>query len=414
MLAEYKDLHNDYLDKLRLYADAVNELKKFSNNRSVEASPCNSQIKDVVWTKNKEKVEEADLDFSGAVAVEGDNAVIDEEVANIMAGVANGIKGAVSRANNFLIGSKKTGNDAKAFIIKMRKNLRADVLKAANNVLESVIKLQNMSFDTGTWTEGIGYFFGSVTKYMPAEYIKPLAKAFSKDNLKETAFYKYQEDPNHQMITDPRRNADYLEDLFRKKALKRRAALCLVEEWGAEPQAIPYKLVNNVIKKIEGPNNAPKPEVPKRPVTDDEYEGAVYDLYVYSLEFTKLVKMETGFGMSLVKDLIDQVKFWAPMHEYYSWGNAKNGQILFGTGKTYRLNDSGEIAPISSVSSRNKLNKANLKEAELERYNTMISSVKGALVDDWGAVQQSVTTAAVVVEQPENHDMQIQHIEVDI
>ena len=407
MLAEYKDLHDDYLNKLRLYADAVKELKKYSNDRSEDASPAKTaeQLKDVVWTKNKEKVEEADLGFSGAVAVEGDNAVIDEEVPNIMAGVVNGVKGVVSRGNNLLIGSKKTGNDAKAFIVKKRKAMRADVLEAADNVLKSVIKLQNMSFDTGTWTEGIGYLFGSVTKYMPAEYIKPLAKAFSKDNLKDTAFYKYQENEDHTKIIDARRHAEYQENLFRKKALKRRAALCLVEEWGAEPQAIRYKLVNNEIKKIKAGKN---PEVPAKPVTDDEYEGAVYDLYVYSLEFTKLVKMETGFGMSLVKDLIDQVKFWAPMHEYYSWGNAKNGQILFGTGKTYRLSDSGEIAPISSVSSRNKLNRANLKEAELERYNTMISSVKGALVDSWETVQNSVTTAAEVVEQLENHEENVQ------
>ena len=154
--------------------------------------------------------------------------------------------------------------------------------------------------------------------------------------------------------------------------------------------------------------------MPTRPKTDDDYEGVVYDLYVYSLEFTKLVKMETGFGMSLVKDLIDQVKFWAPAEEYYSWGNAKNGQILFGTGKTYRLNGSGEIEPISSVSSRNKLNRADLKEAELVKYNLMKRSVKDAMLGNWQDVLDHVGEADPIEEQPENNGMQIQHIEVDI
>lgn len=413
MIAEYGDLHSDYLNKLRLYTDAVKELKKYSNNRTEEAFPAKTaeQLKDVVWTKNKKKVEEADLGFSADVAVEGNEPVNNAQVDNIIEGVTGGVKGRVSRGRNYLVTSKKTGDDAIAFIVKMRKNLRADVLEAASNVLESVIKLQNMSFDTGTWTEGIGYLFGSVTKYMPAEYIKPLAKAFSKDNLKETAFYKYQEDINHQMINDPRRDADYEVNLFRKVALKRRAALCLVEEWGAEPQAIRYKIHNGEIKKIA---EAAQPIVPTRPKTDDDYEGVVYDLYVYSLEFTKLVKMETGFGMSLVKDLIDQVKFWAPMHEYYSWGNAKNGQILFGTGKTYRLNDSGEIAPISSVSNRNKLNRADLKEAEFVKYNAMKRSVKDAMLGNWQDVLEHVEDADPIEEQPENHDLQIQHIDVEI
>ena len=418
MIAEYRDLHKDYLKKLDLYTNAVNELKKFSNDRSDEASPCKkaSDLKDVVWTKNKKKVEEADLGFSPAVAVQDNGSVDNDEVVNIIEGATSGVKGKVSRGRNYLVFSKKTDDEAKAFIVKKRKELRADVLKAANNVLESVIKLQNMSFDTGTWTEGLGYVFGSITKYMPAEYVKPLAKAFSKDNLKETAFYKYQEDQDHQKITDPRRNDIFGEELFRKTALKRRAALYLVEEWGAEPQAITYKLVNNQIKKIEGPNHAPgNPVVPKRPVTDEEFEGAVYNLYVYSLQFTKLIKMETGFGMSLVKELIDKVKFWAPAEEYYSWGNAKNGQILFGTGKTFRLNGSGEIESISSVSSRNKLNRANLAGAELNKYNEMIDTVKGAMLGNWQQVQNNVNAAAAEVqEQPENNGLQIEQIVVDL
>ena len=123
-------------------------------------------------------------------------------------------------------------------------------------------------------------------------------------------------------------------------------------------------------------------------------------MYVYSLQFTKLNKMETGFGMSLVKELIDKVKFWAPVHEYYSWGNAKEGKILFGAGKTFMLNGSGEIKPISSASGRSML-RADLDEADKQKYDEMINSVKAAMLD-WQALQGEVNAAPDMPDPPED------------
>ena len=390
MIAEYRELHADYIKKLNAYANAVNDLKKYSNVRGDEDFPCKTkeQLKDVVWTADKKKVEEADVDFKPGVKTDSNDDVDDEQVQPIMEGVANGVTGKVSRGRRYLILDKKTDDEAKGFIIKKRKAHKESVVKAANDVLNSVINLKNVSFDTGTWTEGLGYTLGTFTSHMPAEYIKPLQKAFSKDNLKETAFCKYQEH-------DDRRNDNFNDDLFRKTALKRRAALSLVEEWGAEPQAVPFKIVNNVIKKIKSVGGAPVvPVKPERPKTDDDFEGVKYNLYVFSLKLTKNIKQETGFGMSLLKDLIDKVKFWAPVEEYYSWGNAKNGQILFGTGPTFVMNGSGEIKSINTVSSRNKLNREDLNEADQGKYDQMTTDLKNALLgNDWTNVKNVVETA---------------------
>ena len=390
MITEYRELHADYIKKLNAYANAVNDLKKYSNVRGDEDFPCKTkdQLKDVVWTADKKKVEEADLDFKPGVKADGNDDVDEEQVQLIMEGVANGVTGKVSRGRRYLILDKKTDDEAKGFIIEKRKAHKVSVVKAANDVLNSVINLKNVSFDTGTWTEGLGYTLGTFTSHMPAEYIKPLQKAFSKDNLRETAFCKYQEN-------DDRRNDNFNDDLFRKTALKRRAALSLVEEWGAEPQAVPFKIVENVIKKIKSVGGAPVvPVKPERPKTDDDFEGVKYNLYVFSLKLTKNIKQETGFGMSLLKDLIDKVKFWAPVEEYYSWGNAKNGQILFGTGPTFVMNGSGEIKSINTVSSRNKLNREDLNEADQGKYDQMTTDLKNALLgNDWTNVKNVVETA---------------------
>ena len=390
MITEYRELHADYIKKLNAYANAVNDLKKYSNVRGDEDFPCKTkdQLKDVVWTADKKKVEEADLDFKPGVKADGNDDVDAEQVQPIMEGVANGVTGKVSRGRRYLILDKKTDDEAKGFIIEKRKAHKVSVVKAANDVLNSVINLKNVSFDTGTWTEGLGYTLGTFTSHMPAEYIKPLQKAFSKDNLRETAFCKYQEN-------DDRRNDNFNDDLFRKTALKRRAALSLVEEWGAEPQAVPFKIVENVIKKIKSVGGAPVvPVKPERPKTDDDFEGVKYNLYVFSLKLTKNIKQETGFGMSLLKDLIDKVKFWAPVEEYYSWGNAKNGQILFGTGPTFVMNGSGEIKSINTVSSRNKLNREDLNEADQGKYDQMTTDLKNALLgNDWTNVKNVVETA---------------------
>lgn len=406
MIAEYKALHADYIKKLNAYANAVNDLKKYSNVRGDEDFPCKTkeQLKDVVWTADKKKVEEADLDFKPEVKADGNNDVADEQVQPIMQGVANGFTGAVSRGRRYLILDKKTGDDAKQFILKQRKALKEAVVEAANDVLNSVINMKNVSFDSTTWTEGLGYTLGTFTSHMPAEYIKPLQKAFSKDNLKETAFCKYQEN-------DARRNDDFNDDVFRKTALKRRAALSLVEEWGAEPQAVPFKIVDGAIKKIRGGAEA-VPVKPERPKTDDDFEGAKYNLYVFSLKLTKIIKQETGFGLSLVKDLIDKVKFWAPVEEYYSWGSAKSGQILFGTGPTFVMNGSGEIKSINTVSGRNKLNREDLNAANQGKYDQMTTNLKNALLgNDWTTVQQNVEAAPE--EQIENVANQLVVVPVD-
>lgn len=398
-IAEYGEFHADYLKKLGLYTTACNELKKYSNNRAVGASPCKTEqeLKDVVWTNDKKTVSEGDLAFTDDVKAGSVADVADLEVGNIMAGVANGFKNSVSRGKKYLIFAKKTGEDAKKFIITKRKALRKDVIDAANNVLDCVIKLRNVSFDTGTWAEGVGLGYGTFTRYVPADYIKAFAKAFSKENLKDTKFYNYQNDGVK--VTDGRRDANIDNADFNPEVLKKRVILSLVEQWGAEPQPIIYKLNDGAIKKIKGIGAAaPVPEKPKKPETDDEFGGKVYDLYVYSLQFTKLNKMETGFGMSLVKELIDKVKFWAPVHEYYSWGNAKEGKILFGAGKTFMLNGSGEIRPISSASGRSML-RADLDQADKQKYDEMINCVKRAMLG-WETLQGEVNAAPDMPDPP--------------
>ena len=402
MIKEYDDLHKDYLKKLDLYTEACKELQKYSNDRTAEATPCKTaeELKDVVWVKNKKEVKEDDLEFKDTVKADNNADVTAEEA--IIAGVAVGVKGRFTRGRHGLVFFKKSGEDAKAFIIKKRKELRADVLKAANNVLESINELKNVSFENGTWTSGMGYLFGTFTKHMPAaDYIKPIAKALSKENLQNTHFYTYATN-DAGLVTDDRRDKNYDKSKFEKTWLQRSAMLNIVEEWGAKPKAILYKLDGNVIKKIGGAH--PEAVTPERPSTKEEFEGKKYELYVYSLEFPELIKMETGLGMSVLKEMIDKFKFWAPVHEYKSWGNAKDGKILFGTGDSYVLDSStGMLKPISTVRSRNVLTPTDAEDGD-NRYKSLITQVRKAMLglgdDAWRTYEAGLNDAEEVVVPP--------------
>ena len=394
MIKEYRDLHADYINKLDLYTEACKELQKYSNDRTDDASPCKTaeELKDVVWEENKDNVTEENLGFKETVKADDNGDVTAEEA--IIAGVAVGFKGRFTRGRHGLVFNKKSGEDAKAFIIKKRKELRSDVLEAANNVLESIKKLKNVSFENGTWTSGMGYFFGAFTGHMPAaDYIKSIAKALSKENLQDTHFYIYDEDEDGN-VTDTRRDKDFTDIMFEKDLVKRRAILSIVEDWGAKPQPILYKVNANKFEKILG--DPPLAVAPNRPETNEEFMGKQYELYVYSLEFPKLIKMETGLGLSVVKEMIDKFKFWAPVHEYKSWGNAKDGKILFGTGDSYVLDSSsGILQPISTVRSTDVLTPTDAEDGN-NRYNTLIKEVKMAMLNNqWENVQHEVEAEPV-------------------
>ena len=409
MVEKYKQTYAAYGQKLSLYEKACDNLKAFSNTPNDAPCATKDELKTVVWAKDKNEVTIGDLKFKGEV----DHSGVDKVADGALNSFAQADKKIFSRGNKYLIRDKKTGEDAKKFIIQKRKELKDKVVEAANNVLACVIKLRNLSPDTGLVNEKMDYgqLFGSFTCYVPADYVKSLQKAFSKDSCKGAKFYEYIDDQENK---DPRFgiNGDYdIADFnFHKEALKRRVALNLVENLGAEASAIKEKLEGGNIVAIA---NDKQPEKPTKPVTDEDFESAKYTLYVKSLVFSKLIKSETGFGMSLVKELVDKIKFWTPVEEYYSWGNAKNGQILFGTGKNFVLNGSGQIEGFSSKYSRGKLNRNDLMDADRVKYDKMVEEVRKELLDITVAANNAVNAPQPVVNPIQENEFEVNNQGLD-
>ena len=389
MIENYKNQYNECINCIGSFAGCVNELKEYANDR--DNPVCKEtweDLKDVFWAQNKKEVKPNDLGFTENVkhdsADDVDNDAVDR------------LKG-VGRNRYGLVFKKKTGEAAKKFIIQKRKELKEKVLDAANKMLKSINKLKTLPLDRGTATENVGYMFGTFTRYVPDNYIGMLQKAFSKESCADFTFYKYVYGEEGK-ITDAR--ADSLDHVnFHAQALKRRVALNLVEAWGTPKTTAIYRKISN--NQLMDTNVA---AVPTKPNTEAEFESLMWNLYVESLDFSEMpvLKKDTNFAMSLVDDLLNNLNVWTPIKEYYSWGNAKSGQILFGTGKTMQMDKNGQINPVVSQYSGGKLVKADLLEEDQRRMENLATKVKDALLQVGVGDNQDENEAGAPVGQDQN------------
>ena len=72
--------------------------------------------------------------------------------------------------------------------------------------------------------------------------------------------------------------------------------------------------------------------------------------------------------------------FFSVIPENLAWGNAKDGQILFGTGKTYALDSEGNIGPISAIYNSGKISSSELWDKDKARVETLTSTIREALM----------------------------------
>ena len=389
MIENYKNQYNECINCIGSFADCVNELKEYANDR--DNPVCKEtweDLKDVFWAQDKKEIKPSDLGFTENVKHDSVEDVDDHAV--------DRLKG-IGRNRYGLITKKKTGEAAKKFIMQKRKELKEKVLDAANKMLKSVNKLKTLPLDRGTATENVGYMFGTFTRYVPDNYIGMLQKAFSKESCADFTFYKYVYGEEGK-ITDAR--AESLDHVnFHAQALKRRVALNLVEAWGTPKATAIYRKISN--NQLMDTNVA---AVPTKPNTEAEFESLMWNLYVESLDFSEMpiLKKDTNFAMSLVDDLLNNLNLWTPFKEYYSWGNAKSGQILFGTGKTLQMENNGQINPVVSQYSGGKLVKADLLEEDQRRMTKLANKLKDALLQVGVGDNQDENEAGAPVGQDQN------------
>jgi hypothetical protein len=143
---------------------------------------------------------------------------------------------------------------------------------------------------------------------------------------------------------------------FHKKALIRQIAMNLIDGWGMKSGKA-------------------------MPANDTELENDdKWNDYVSGLEFTKPLT-QSGNILDAVVAAFDpsSLNLATPIKEYYSWGNAKAGQILFGTGSTLCMNSNGNITQLDASDNQGKLSKALLNEKEQGEYDSLNSQVQKSL-----------------------------------
>lgn len=369
MIVNYKESYKKCISKKDDLEQAIQTLIGYSNAPDSSTSICNNynDLKNKFWNPNTKKIEEADMGFSKDCKIDKI-----EDVDIFAMSACHDLEFQRIKWNDFVVTQKAK----KKYILEKRKKYRAEVVKKANELLESIANLNTEPQKLGDLT---AYGIGPRESNAPADYIKALQTAISAKKCASSAMFKYAYDDTN-AVTDERANlteAAISDDKFRSKALIRLIALNLVEGWGVESKAIKFKLDGNKIVPCD------EAKSPDKPANDDDLENeAKWNLYVRSLQFTKPLAKATTL-LDEVAAVFDPSKFnlATPIKEYYSWGNAKAGQILFGTGSTYSMNTDGTISKLETHHNQGKITKALLSDNEQGAYDNLNDSVQKKLFD---------------------------------
>ena len=228
-------------------------------------------------------------------------------------------------------------------IIEKRKEMRKKFMKDFQNLRKLVYKISH--FDPTIIEENIEVEFSRITnREIPVDYKMKILNALSIEKCPCAVMYLLPMDIRELSHKDSYgrwdQDATYL---------ARMGAIGLLEEFGLKDD------MRNTMRFIDGYRVPPKPLIP-----EDFNDVIMWDNYVRSLNFLPLLnkdvpdageslkKAEPGFW----KGQLDKLDFLKGAREIKVWGEGKDGQILFGSGKnTYALNDSKFEKVTSSLNS---------------------------------------------------------------
>ena len=397
MIAKYKANYKECVAKRKAWEESVTALAKYCNrvdgdNAKREANPeeiCKTyaDLKALFWNPKTDEITEDDLSFKDICKTESADNVDDETIQY------------ARQDNPKKLTDKKSADEVKQFVLKKRKELKANVQKKANDLLNSIIKLRQIPLlkrDDAEKDFGDRIFYGSnkyLSRYdqMDKEYIDGFKNAFDYQKCKNTSFYKYAYNKDN-AVTDKRADlptkAEDMDKLlnefnFHKDALMRQVTLNMVEAWGMTSEPIRFKLGKNdkgntEIVPIEGVGA--QPVKPEKPQTEEDLENNFkWKLYVQSLQFTSYKSKAPGIGTVAWSRLLNNFKFWTPISEYSSWGDARKGEILFAVGQTLSLKRDGTISKANSVYNQGTISKALLSSKQTATYDSVNKQITDKL-----------------------------------
>lgn len=269
------------------------------------AAVCNSyeQLKDAMWTQTNDKDwDEGKLGFKDVVKSENANDMKVETVERVFNN--HGLTGD-------LLETYKNG------LLKQRKDKKKEILDTCNQLRHAIYELTHPAVEK----KDIDKVFGSFNKtIMPKDFKNKIITAFSKDKCPD--LYAQFNDADFRKLGD-----ETIYNLEQGK-INRLVAINLLEEFGFK-------------------DNTRKGGVAK-PTAANVMAPDVWSHYVTSLNgLPPLGKDLSTVGSALANAVtssaaaqLDKLKFWQGALERKTWGEGKDGQILFasGTTDTYALN----------------------------------------------------------------------------
>ena len=372
LIKNYMELYKQCVSKRQSYVHAMALLSMYANPG--EASVCNGylDIRNKFWDKGKKKIEEADLEFNNDLVGKDDNSFVHPML------------------------YQRYGN--RENVIKKRKELRPKVVEAANDLLKSIQKLRQVKVGKRTTIWDVGYFYGFATWNVPKNFMDAFKKAVALDNLKGTYYYRMlKEEPDQNYMGLTNEFVDILNDHNHKLALKRKIAVNLLTGWDIKEfndPIIPADIQENVIPMA--PATIPQNE-------EQLLDAACWGAYVERLTFKNIPALERDLhAVGVVgTNWLDNISFWRPAIEYYSWGKAKNGKILFSDNQTYQLGQN--IEPVATKYNKGKYNKAQLGEDADQKIDEFIRPIRKAL-RNLGAVAVQDNNLVILGNDEENNE----------
>ena len=371
LIKNYTELYQKCISKKQAFESVISELKKYAQPTN-EANPVYfndyNALTPTLWKKDTNEIKDTDLNFNNELLDISDNA----RVSPIM----------VNRFGSHQIVQKK------------RKELRKKAVKSANDLLKSIQNLRQVKVSNHKTIWDVGYFYGFFTWNVPKNYMDAFKKAVALDSLKGTYYYKMlKEEPSAEFkaLTDDHMNV--LNNYHHKLALKRKIAVNLLTGWGIKDFFLP--LIPFEINP--GGDVAPLNEIAPAIIPEDEeqlLDPATWNAYVSLLTVKNIPAMERDLHMGGIvgTSILDHINIVRPVQEYYSWGKAKNGKILFSDNRTYQLGK--KIEPVATKYNQGKYNRAQLGKGidpKIEKFmNPITDALKrlGAVaIDDWELVE---------------------------
>lgn len=328
---KYIDRYNKCQALLKNNDDGLNALiaknRRWINkdNRAAAYLKTYEQLKDKFWADGEGLLTETDLGFSEELY---SITTVDDHARNAYRASGEGRRATAGITGTISVQFLSDN------VVRLRKQARADILAKANELRKAIIALKKFeALDKMDVVDQLGRFENTV----PQGYRDAIGKAFNKENLGDTFYY--------QPVDDEKKNlgAGYQDgDLDAQlKVLKRKASILLLENLGFKDEW------RQEVNTETDPNKAPKIEKIQRPfATNDISNGTKWSNYVKSIcsvppltaDKFSLLKAALDVG----KDLIDWENIAGMKDiftgECYSYGEAKNGAILFtNDGGTYML-----------------------------------------------------------------------------